>query len=122
MGRKVAGVCFIKADDVQFEVEGGVEVPLSKTMREPVESLSNESGHFSEKGMIPFVKLTSIADPGIDIDKITNATDLTVTAELANGWIYTLTEAYLSGDNTVKGDEGKIDLQFNGRKGIWTQA
>lgn len=119
MSRRVAGVCYIKADDVQFEIEGGVECPLSATMREPVESLSNDAGSYSEKGVTPYVKLSAIFGPDLDIDKITTATDLTVTAELANGKVYTLTEAYLSGETPTKGDEGKVDLTFHGRKGVW---
>ena len=121
MGKKIAGICYIKADDIQFEIEGGVECPLNSTMREPIETLSNETGHFSEKGVPQFVKLTAVLEPEIDIEKLTTSTELTITAELANGWVYTLTEAYLSGEATAKGDEGKVDLQFSGRKGVWKQ-
>lgn len=119
MARKVAGVCYIKADDIQFEVKGGVECPMSSTIREPVESLANDAGSYSEKGMTPYVKLTAIFEPDFDIIKVSTATDLTITAELANGKVYTLTEAYLSGETPVKGDEGEVDLNFNGRKGVW---
>ena len=112
MGRKIAGVCYIKADDIQFEVEGGVECPFSSTIREPVESLANEGGHYSEKGVTPYVKLTAL-DDDIDRERLANAVDLTVVAELANGKVYTLTQAYLAGETAVKGDEGKIDFTFN---------
>lgn len=121
MGKKIAGICYIKADDIQFEVEGSVECPLSATIREPVESLSNETGNFSEKGVAQYVKLSALLDPDLDLEKLTSSTELTVTAELANGWVYTLTEAYLSGDASAKGEEGKVDLTFSGRKGVWKQ-
>ncbi len=117
---KVAGIVFIKADDIQFEVTGGVECPLSTVMREPVESLANDAGSYSEKNITPYVKLSAVFDKDLDIDKVTTATDLTVTAEMANGKVYTLTEAYLSGETPAKGDEGLIDFNFNGRKGVWS--
>lgn len=116
---KIAGVCYIKADDIQFEVEGGVECPLSAVIREPVESLSRDSNSFSEKNITPYVKLTALFVPELDVERLSSATDLTVTAELANGRVYTLTEAYLAGETPAKGDEGKIDFLFNGRVGVW---
>ena len=51
--------------------------------------------------------------------KISQSDTLTVTAELANGKVYVLTEAYLSGETTVSGDEGTIPLEFRGAKGVW---
>ena len=119
MGKRVAGICYIKADDQQFDVTGGVETPLTTTIKEPVESLLNESGNHSEKGIAPYEKVSAINDPDLDYDKLGSATNLTVTAELANGKTYVLTEAYLSGETVVKGDEGLTDYTFHGAKGVW---
>lgn len=119
MGKKVAGICFIKADDQQFEVTGSVEVPLSTTIREPMESLSGESGNYRESGVAPYVRFTAHNEADLDYDKIASATDLTVVAELANGRVYTLTEAYLSGETVVGGDEGTTPYEFRGKKGVW---
>jgi hypothetical protein len=119
MGNKVAGICYIKADDQQFEVTGSVEVPLSTTIREPMESLSGESGNFRESGVAPYVRLTAHNEASLDYEKIANATNLTVVVEAPNGRVYTLTEAYLSGETVVGLDEGTTPYEFRGAKGVW---
>lgn len=119
MGKKIAGTCYIKADDQMFEITGGVEVPLMTNVRTPMETHNNESGFYSETTIAPFVRLTAANDPNLDTTKISQSDTLTVTAELANGRVYVLTEAYLSGETTVSGDEGTIPLEFRGAKGVW---
>ncbi len=119
MGQKIAGVTYIKADDQQFEVTGSVEVPLSTIMREPLESLSAESGNFRESGVAPYVRLTAHNEAGLDYQKIAEATDLTIVVEAPNGRVYTLTEAYLSGETVVGVDEGTTPYVFHGAKGVW---
>jgi len=88
MAKRVAGICFVKADSAQLEVQGGVECPASET-------------------------------PDFPRKTLTESTDMTITAELANGTTYVLSGAYLVGEPAVNGDEGTIELEFNGMKGIW---
>lgn len=38
MGKRLGGTCYIKCDGAQFEVKGGVEVPLTDYKREAVTS------------------------------------------------------------------------------------
>ena len=42
-----------------------------------------------------------------------------MTAELANGKTYVLTQAYLAQETTVSGDEGTVPLEFRGAKGVY---
>lgn len=119
MGKKVAGICYVKADDQMFTVTGGVEVPFTTKVRTPMESLSNDQGHFSETQIAPFVRLTAINDSDLDQDKIADSTNLTITAELANGKTYVLTQAYLAQETTASGDEGTVPLEFRGAKGVY---
>lgn len=118
MGQRVAGICFIKADSEQLEVEGGVECPLAPTKKEQVMSLSGAAG-YKETALGAFVKVTAILVPGFPKQKLSTGTDMTVTAELANGDVYTLSGAWLEGETAVKGDEGKVELEFRGLKGTW---
>lgn len=118
MSGKIAGTCYIKADAEQFEVSGGVEVPLLSVKREPVMGLAGVSG-YKETANKPFIKLTANVPKDFPIEKLQNATDMTVTAELANGKVYTLSEAWLDGEPSLKADEGTTDLEFVGKKGIW---
>lgn len=115
---RVAGICYIKVDGEQLEVSGGVEVPLSDTMRESVMGVAGSAG-YKETAQRPFVKVSAIFVAGFPIDKITKGTDMTVTAELPNGRVYTLSGAFLEGEPSAKADDGLIELEFGGKKGQW---
>lgn len=118
MAKRVAGICYIKVDGEQLEVEGGVECPLNDVVRETVMGLAGPAG-FKETALAQYVKVSTIFVEGFPVAKLREGTDMTITAELANGKVYTLSGAYLIGETAVKGDEGKVELEFNGKKGEW---
>lgn len=118
MGKRVAGTCFIKVDGDQLEVSGAVECPLMPVTREAVAGL-NSAGYYSEKVLTPYVKLTAIFVDEFPVATLQENTDMTITAELANGKVYTLAGAFLVGEPSAKGDDGTIELEFNGREGRW---
>ncbi|WP_256831725.1 phage tail tube protein [Pseudomonas sp. Pse1] len=114
MGKKVAGTVYAKVDGGQVTVTGGVECPLSDKKRETV-----APGFFKEEDLAPYVKLTAIDDPDLPIQQLMTATNSTITVEFANGRIYVLSGAYIVGEPSTKGDEGTIDFEWNGDKGVW---
>lgn len=118
MAKRVAGICYIKVDGEQLEVQGGVEVPLVDVKRETVMGLAGSAG-YKETAQEPYTKVTAIFVPSFPVDKLRDSTDMTVTSELANGKVYTLSGAFLKGEPAVKADEGTIDLEFGGTKGQW---
>lgn len=118
MGKKIAGTCFIKIDGTQLSVKGGVEVPLSKFKRENVMALDRSAG-FRETAQEQFVKVTAALAPGFPLAALQSGTDMTITAELANGTVYTLSGAWLDGEPSLKGDEGEVELEFKGLDGVW---
>lgn len=115
---RVAGICFFKVDGEQLELKGSLECPITDTNRETVMGLSGVAG-FKETARAPFVKGSFIFVPNFPLDKLNTGTDMTITAELANGKVYTLSGAYLVGEPNAKGDDGEVELEFNGTKGIW---
>lgn len=118
MGKKTAGTCFVKLDGQQFEVSGGVECPLSDVTREAVMSLSGVAG-YKETALKPYIKLSAVFTPDFPLDLVRSNTEMTITAELANGKVYTLSGAWLEGEAAAKGDDGLVDLEFAGIRGIW---
>lgn len=114
MGKKVAGTVYAKVDGGQVTVTGGVECPLSDKKRETV-----APGFFKEEDLAPYVKLTAIDDPDLPIQQLMTATNSTITVEYANGRVYVLSGAYIVGEPSTKGDEGTIDFEWNGDKGVW---
>lgn len=114
MGQKAAGTVYLKVDGQQMVLTGGVEAPLNKYNRETI-----VKGYFKEEDVVPFLKADAVKTPGIDWDKIANATDMTATAEFKDGSTYVLTGAYVVGDLNVTGDDGKVAIEFNGAEGDW---
>jgi hypothetical protein len=114
MGQKVAGTVYIKADGVQFTVTGGVECPLSDIKRESV-----APGFFKEEDLVAYVKATVIHSPDLPIKQIMAATDATLTVEFKNGSVYVLSGGYVVDEPASKSDDGTIDIQWDGTKGVW---
>jgi hypothetical protein len=118
MANRVAGMCFVKCDGQQFEIKGGIEAPMMASMRENVMSLTGLAG-YKETAQRQFIKLSAIFTKDFPISLFRSSTNMTVTAEMANGKVYTLTGAFLEGEITAKGDDGEADIEFTGVRGIW---
>lgn len=116
MGQKMAGTCYVKVDGEQLAVEGSVEIPMMDVTRETKIGSTGVVG-FSETPIAPFVNLSAFLQNDFPIDKL-KQTDLTVTAELANGWVYTLQSAWLSGEVNLNPSDGNVTLNFVGLKGF----
>lgn len=114
MGKKVAGTVYVKVDGGQLTVTGGVECPLSDKKRESV-----APGFFKEEDLVPYVKLTCVNDPDVPKKQIMAAIDSTLTVEFANGEVYVLSGAYVIGEPAAKGDDGTLEIEWNGIKGVW---
>lgn len=114
MGQKVAGTAYVKVDGSQLTITGGCEAPLMEVKRETV-----VPGFYKEEDKAPYVKVTAVHTADLDIKKLVNGTDMTVTVEFRNGKVYVLAGAYLVEEPSSKGDDGTIELQFDGIKGTW---
>lgn len=117
MGR-IAGTCYFKVDGQQLSITGGIEVPLNLRVREDVIGL-DESIDFKETARAPFINVTAKIPGDFPIDKISNSTVMTITAELANGLVYVLSGAWLSGEANINAEEGTADLEFHGEEGFY---
>jgi hypothetical protein len=116
--KRLAGTCYIKVDGEQLEVSGGVEAPLNENKREPVSSATGVAG-YKETTIVPYLKVTAILVPGFPKAKLNTADNMTITAEMANGDVYTLSGAWLANEASHKADDGTTELEFNGTKGNW---
>ena len=118
MAKRIAGICYIKVNGEQLEVSGGVECPAMPVKREAVMSLTAMAG-YKETAVKPFIKLTALFTADFPLVLLQESTDMTITAELANGKVYTLSGAFVEGEPSAKGDDGTMELEFAGGKGIW---
>jgi hypothetical protein len=115
MGQKVAGTCYVKVDGKQVTLKGGIEAPISDKKRETI-----VTGFFKEEELPPYIKMTAVHTPNFPRKALVDGTDMTITAELKNGKVYTLSGAYMVDEPSSNGEEGTIELQFDGIKGVWS--
>jgi hypothetical protein len=119
MAQRIAGICFVKVDGAQFEISGDIEIPLTEYKREAVMGLSGPAG-YKETALEPYVKVVALFTPDFPVTTLRTNTTLTVTAELANGVVYTLSNAFVRGEPKVKPVEGTIEVEFSGSQGQWS--
>lgn len=118
MANRTAGICFVKVDGTQLEIKGGLECPVADKKREVVMSSSGPVG-YKETPVAPMVKASAIFTNDFPMEKIRNGTAMTITAEFANGKVYTLSDAFLATEASAKGEEGEVELEFHGIRGAW---
>lgn len=114
MGQRVAGTCYVKVDGAQLTITGGCEAPLMDVKRESV-----VPGCYKEEQLTPYVKVTAVHTTDFPLKKLATGTDMTITCEFNNGKVYVLSGAYLVDEPVSSGDDGTVELQFDGLKGVW---
>jgi hypothetical protein len=117
MTQRIAGTCYFKIDGQQLEttVDGEIEASLLNVKRETI-----RPGYFKETEQTPSLKGSFLFTRDFPIDQLNHNTDMTITTELANGKVITLSSAYVVGDTTVKNSDGTTELTFEGRRIDWS--
>lgn len=115
---RIAGTCFLKIDGQQLSLTGGIEVPMNTAVRDDVIGLAGDVD-FKETWRAPYTKGTFKVPKDFPVSKITTATSMTITSELANGQVYVLSGAWLSGEANHNAEEGTVDLEFHGTEGFY---
>ncbi|WP_410498144.1 phage tail tube protein [Chitinibacter sp. S2-10] len=115
--KRLAGTCFVKVGGQQLRIEGGLEAPLNDKKREVMMDSAGPAG-YKETPIAPYIKVTALVKD-LPRDQLASDDALSVQAEFADGSIYTLGDAWLSNEAAIKGDDGKVELEFNGMRGNW---
>ncbi len=116
MGKKLAGTCYFKVNGQQLELSGNLEFPFNKTTRETKLSVGGVAG-FSETVIAPYLSGDFLVPANFPVETLMENTSLTITAECANGMVYTLSDAWFVGDAAFKPVDGTVTLRFEGTNG-----
>ena len=115
MTRRVAGIIYIKVDGVQYDAKGEFTYNIGSPLREAVVGSDGVHG-FSETPQTPFIEGEITDRASLDLAKLTNIEDATVTLELANGKVIALREAWYAADGNVGTGQANITTRFEGIK------
>lgn len=116
MGKRIAGTCYIKVDGQQLELEGSLEFPLSQVVRESKVASGRVVG-FGETKVVPYISGNFFVPSDFPLEKLLSSEDMTVTAECANGMVYTLSGAFMSDQANFNPIDGTTTIKFDGEEG-----
>lgn len=116
MGNRVGGKLFVAINGVGYRGKGNWVYGVGADLRETVVGTSGVDG-YTENPQAPYAE-GEITDRGdIDLKQLANATDVTVTLELANGKTFVLREAWAVGPFEANSEDGHITVRFEGLSG-----
>lgn len=117
MAKRVAGICFVKADGQQFPLRGNFTVSISPFERAGIAGLDRPHG-YSENPRIPFIEGDITLTDDVSIEQLDAITNATITAELANGRKYSLFEAWTKSAHEINAHDGMVRVRFEGIRGV----
>lgn len=116
MAGRIAGVCFLKVDNRQYNLRGNFVVSISPTERTGVAGMDGVHG-FIETPRVPYISGTITDTDDLSLAELDAIEEATITAELANGKAYILREAWTKSAHEIDGGQGQVAVRFEGLSG-----
>src|SRR5262245_18771182 len=110
---KIGGVAYLKVDGYQYMLRGDLTITPGRFSREGIAGQDGIHG-YTETPTIPKIAATITDTAGLSIDQLWNVVCSTVTAELSNGKVYILRDAWVSAVDPLNTSEGSIAVTFQG--------
>ncbi len=111
--KRIAGTAYIKVDGVQLALRGTLTVMPASVTLEGIAGLDGVHG-YKESPRIPSIEIQVTKTPELKLAALSGWKGKTVTAECGDGTIYVLSDAFVSGDVSLDGAEGTVDVKFEG--------
>lgn len=113
MDQRRAGLIQVKINGEIFDAKGNWTYNLGRPKRDAMKGVDRVHG-FKEEVQVPFIE-GEITDRGnLDVAALVSITGATVTIDLANGKVVSLTEAWFAGDGNIQTEEANIAVRFEG--------
>lgn len=113
MGKRLAGVAYVKVDGQQFELRGNFTVSPSAIQREGIAGQDGVHG-YSENPRVPYISGDITMAVGLSVQDLDRMTEVTVTAELANGSTYVLRDAWTVSAHEINTKDGQVSVRWEG--------
>jgi Phage tail tube protein len=113
MAQRIAGTAFFKVDGNILPLRGAFTVSPSSLTREGISGQDYVHG-YSEMPRVPSITGDVSTTPDLSMETLELMTNVTVTAELANGKTYVLREAWCKSALENATREGQMKVTFEG--------
>ena len=116
--RRQSGTAYVTVDGTTIPAKGSFTIPLSTKNRTDI-VVGDEVVGYDEQTIAPYMQCTVQITDETDFERICNATAMTIRTELANGRVFTLSNAFVRGTPTVS-ETGEASFDFAGKSGQWS--
>jgi hypothetical protein len=113
MGKRIAGIAYVKANGDQYPLRGGFTVSPSPTEREGLAGQDYVHG-YKELPRVPSISGDISMTPELSLERLQNMTDVTITAELASGHVYVLRNAWTKSAFEINTADGQVAVVWEG--------
>lgn len=114
MAFRIAGIAHVLVDGALYPLRGNFTVSPSAIERTGIAGQDDVHG-FSELPRVPFIEGDITLDPRLNTDDIDQIISSTITAELANGHVYVLTEAWCRSALELNAHDGLVRVRWEGK-------
>ena len=110
---RIAGVVYLKVDGNQYALKGNLTVSPDLIERTGVAGQDGVHG-YTEQARVPYISGDISDSAGLSLEDLRAITNSTVTAELANGKQYVLSNAWTADAFELNTAEGQLSVKFEG--------
>ena len=111
--KKIGGTAFLKVDGRQYPLRGSFTISPSAVVRAGVAGQDYVHG-YTEMPRVPYIEGDISLDPALSTEDIDAVTDATVTAELLNGHVYVLADAWCVSALDLNTRDGLTRVRWEG--------
>lgn len=112
----IAGIAYLKANGKQYNLRGNLNISIGQFQRETVTGQDGVHG-YTEMPKAAFIE-AELSDSGeLSLEEIGAITDATITAELINGKVYLLQQAWCMMPPDLNAADGSMTVRFEAKRG-----
>ena len=112
--QRLAGFLQLQTDGEIQDATGNFQYNLGGMKRTAITTADGRTVGFKEEPQTPFIEGEIIDRQTLDVEKLVNGKDLTITVKLANGKTIALYEAFYAHEGTASTEEAKIPVRWEG--------
>jgi hypothetical protein len=109
----IAGTAYLKYDGGMLPLKGNLTVSGSPVERTGIAGQDGVHG-YQELPRVPYIEADISTQPDISMDTLEAVINATVTAELINGNVYVLQQAWTKGPLDINTHDGQFRIRFEG--------
>lgn len=113
MGVAIAGTAYMKVNGAMLPLRGSFVVSPSPVERTGIAGQDGVHG-YQEAPRVPYIEGDISTTPDVSPETIDGLTDVTVTAELINGKVYVLRNAWSRANFEINTRDGQFRARFEG--------